>query len=92
MTNDDIRIKIMELIVPFNKKNIELKPETTFAVDLDLDSLSVMDLVAEIEDLFDIIIPLNLLPDLETIQQVSDAVEKIMGDAWAQICLISSKV
>ncbi len=81
MTNDDIRIKIMELIVPFNKKNIELKPETTFAVDLDLDSLSVMDLVAEIEDLFDIIIPLNLLPDLETIQQVSDAVEKIMGDA-----------
>lgn len=81
MSNDEIRTKIMDLIVPFNKKNIVLKPETTFAVDLDLDSLSVMDLVAEIEDLFDIIIPLNLLPDLDNIQQVSDAVEKIMGDA-----------
>lgn len=81
MTNDEIRATITDLIVPFNKKNIALKPETTFAVDLDLDSLSVMDLVAEIEDTYDIIIPLNLLPDLETIQQVTDAVEKIMGDA-----------
>jgi len=33
-----------------------------------------MDLVAEIEDDFDIILPLNLLPDLETIGQVADAV------------------
>jgi acyl carrier protein len=81
MTNEDIKNTIMELVVPFNKKSIDLKPETSFAVDLDLDSLSVMDLVAEIEDAFDINIPLNLLPDLETIQQVADAVEKIMGDA-----------
>jgi len=77
MTNEEIRNSIMTLIGPFNKKGIELTPETTFAVDLDLDSLTVMDLVAAIEDEFDIIIPLNLLPDLETIQQVTDAVEKI---------------
>lgn len=81
MTNDEIRATIIDLIVPFNKKDIPLLPETTFAVDLDLDSLSVMDLVAEIEDTYDIIIPLNLLPDLENIQQVTDAVEKIMGEA-----------
>ena len=92
MTNDEIRATIIDLIVPFNKKDIPLLPETTFAVDLDLDSLSVMDLVAEIEDTYDIIIPLNLLPDLENIQQVTDAVEKIMGEAWAQICLISFKM
>ena len=78
MTNEEIRNSIMALIAPFNKKGIELTPETTFAVDLDLDSLTVMDLVAAIEDEFDIIIPLNILPDLENIQQVSDAVEKIM--------------
>ena len=77
MTNEEIRNSILALIGPFNKKGIELAPETTFAVDLDLDSLTVMDLVAAIEDEFDIIIPLNLLPDLETIQQVTDAVEKI---------------
>lgn len=78
MTNDDIRDKIMELIDPINKKGIELKPDTTFAGDLELDSLTVMDLVAEIEDEFDILLPINKLPELETIQQVADAVEEDM--------------
>lgn len=72
---------IYDLIEPLNKKNVELKPETTFATDLELDSLTVMDLVAEIEDTFDIILPLNLLPDLETIKQVSDTVDKIMNES-----------
>ena len=78
MTNEEILARVSNLVGPFNKKNIDLYPTTTFAVDLDLDSLSVMDLVAEIEDEFDIVLPLNLLPDLENIQQVSDAVEKIV--------------
>lgn len=70
---------IYGLIAPINRKRVELKPATTFAVDLELDSLTVMDLVAEIEDEFDIVLPLNMLPDLETIEQVADAVEKIVS-------------
>ena len=70
---------IYDLISPLNKKGVDLTPATTFAVDLELDSLTVMDLVAEIEDEFDIVLPLNMLPDLETIEQVADAVEKIVS-------------
>jgi acyl carrier protein len=77
LNNEQIRDNICTLIGSFNKKNLTLQPATTFAGDLDLDSLTVMDLVATIEDEFDIILPLNLLPDLENIQQVADAVEKI---------------
>jgi acyl carrier protein len=80
MANADTLNTIYELIAPFNKKGIELAPETTFATNLELDSLTVMDLVAEIEDEFDIILPLNLLPDLETITHVADAVDKIVAD------------
>lgn len=76
-SNREIYERIVKLIEPFNKKNVDLTPETTFAGDLDLDSLTVMDLVAAIEDEFDIVLPLNMLPDLETIQQVADAVERI---------------
>lgn len=72
---------IYGLIGPINKKGVDLKPGTTFAVDLELDSLTVMDLVAEIEDEFDIVLPLNMLPDLETIEQVADAVEKIVSES-----------
>ncbi|WP_417450813.1 acyl carrier protein [Kordiimonas sp.] len=79
MANEQIIEKIYELIAPLNRKGIELKPDVTFASDLELDSLTVMDLVADIEDEFDIVLPLNLLPELETIAQVANAVEKIIN-------------
>jgi acyl carrier protein len=71
--------RIVELIVPFNKKNLPVTPGTTFATDLAFDSLTVMDLVAAMEDDFDIILPLNMLPDLETVQQVADAITTIVN-------------
>ncbi len=80
MTTDaSIYDHIVSLIAPLNKKGIEIKPDTTFATDLAFDSLTVMDLVAAMEDDFDIILPLNMLPDLETVQQVADAVTKIVA-------------
>ncbi|GAB4575429.1 MAG: hypothetical protein Tsb008_16040 [Rhodothalassiaceae bacterium] len=69
--------RICRLIIPFNKKNITISEKTTFAVDLDFDSLTVMDLVAAIEDEFDIVLPLNMLPDLDTVGEVAMAVESI---------------
>lgn len=80
MANAETLETIYSLIAPINKKGATLTPTSTFAVDLELDSLTVMDLVAEIEDEFDIILPLNLLPDLETIEQVANAVEKIVAE------------
>lgn len=77
-TNIEIYQRICALIAPFNKKGVTLAPETTFAGDLDFDSLTVMDLVAAIEDEFDIILPINRLPELETVQQVADEVETIL--------------
>lgn len=79
LSHESIRERIYVLVTSYNKKSITLHPETTFSGDLELDSLTVMDMVAMIEDEFDIVLPLNLLPDLETIQQVADAVEKIIG-------------
>lgn len=80
MAQDSTLTTLYGLVQTVNKKGIELAPSVTFAHDLELDSLTVMDLVADIEDEFDIILPLNLLPELETIGQVGDAVEKILAD------------
>ncbi|MEE8295244.1 MAG: phosphopantetheine-binding protein [Sphingomonadales bacterium] len=75
----DTLTRLNDVIAPYNKKNIPLEPSTAFASDLDLDSLTIMDMVAAIEDEWDIVLPLNMLPDLETIQQVADLVNKITG-------------
>lgn len=77
MTRDATYARLLELIEPFNKKGVALVEETSFANDLELDSLTVMDLVANIEDEWDINMPLNLLPDLETVGQLADAVVKL---------------
>ncbi len=69
--------RLAELIAPFNKKGITVSEATSFADDLELDSLTVMDLVANIEDEWDINMPLNILPDLETVGQLADAVVKL---------------
>lgn len=64
-------------IAPFNKKGVELSEATSFAGDLEWDSLTVMDFVAAIEDEFDIIITMNMQAEIENIGQLVDAVAKL---------------
>lgn len=66
-------------IEPFNKKGVEISETTTFAGDLEWDSLTVMDFVAAIEDEFDIIISMNQQAEIENVGQLVDAVEKLKG-------------
>lgn len=76
---DSVYARIIELIEPLNAKKIPLAEATSFAGDMEMDSLTVMDLVASMEDEWDIMIPLNMLPDLETIGQVADAVHGLVA-------------
>ena len=77
MDRADVDTKIRSLIEPFNKKGVEISEETTFANDLEFDSLTVMDFVAEIEDAFDIIISMNQQAEIENFGQLIDAVSKL---------------
>jgi acyl carrier protein len=48
---------------------------TRFAQDLEWDSLTVLDFVANVEDEFDILITMNQQAEIETVGQLVDAVE-----------------
>jgi acyl carrier protein len=76
-TRDETWARVAELIAPFNKKGVALGETTTFAGDLEWDSLTVMDFVAAIEDEFDILITMNMQAEIETVGQLVDAVEKL---------------
>ena len=71
--------KTLELIEPFNKKGVAVTEATRFAQDLEWDSLTVLDFVANIEDEFDIIITMNQQAEIETVGQLVDAVGKLRG-------------
>ena len=77
MDRAEVDTKIRSLIEPFNKKGVEIAEDTTFANDLEFDSLTVMDFVAEIEDTFDIIISMNQQAEIENFGQLIDAVTKL---------------
>ena len=81
MDRAEVDAKIRELAEPFNKKGVEIKEETTFQNDLEFDSLTVMDFVAEIEDEFDIIISMNQQAEIENYGQLVDSVHKMQADA-----------
>ena len=68
---------VKALIEPFNKKGVEVTEATRFAQDLEWDSLTVLDFVANIEDEFDILITMNQQAEIETVGQLIDAVEKL---------------
>ena len=69
--------RIRSIIEPFSKKGVEITDSTTFAGDLEFDSLTVMDFVAAIEDEFDIIISMNQQAEIETYGQLVDAVNTL---------------
>ena len=77
-TSDEIFAKLCELLKPFNKEGIELKQDTEFAV-LNIDSVAIMDFVMEVEDHFDIDIPLNILGDILTMADLIKVVEERIG-------------
>ena len=76
---DQIKAKTLELIEPFNKKGVEVGDSTRFAQDLEWDSLTVLDFVANVEDEFDVLISMNMQAEIETVGQLVDALEKLKG-------------
>jgi acyl carrier protein len=76
---DQTFARVAELIEPFNKKGVEITDSTTFAGDLEWDSLVVMDFVASVEDEFDILITMNMQAEIETVGQLVDAIGKLMA-------------
>ncbi len=76
---EEIVARLIELLAPYNRQGIELKPETDIAAELNIDSAGVMDFIMEVEDTFDIDIPLNVLSETRTIDDLARVVEERLG-------------
>jgi acyl carrier protein len=75
----EIYAKLIELIEPFNTKDVAITEATRFAQDLEWDSLTVLDFVANVEDEFDVVITMNMQAEIETVGQLVDALVLLNG-------------
>jgi len=74
---EDVKGRVLALIDQFNKKGVDVSEATRFAQDLEWDSLTVLDFVAEVEDEFDILITMNQQAEIENVGQLIDAVKDL---------------
>ncbi|MEJ2222131.1 MAG: phosphopantetheine-binding protein [Desulfobacterales bacterium] len=70
--------RVCELLVPFVEKGTALREDSDFVADLSFDSLKVMKLVEQVEDEYDISIPLNILPDVQTVKDFVTQLQKLV--------------
>jgi acyl carrier protein len=65
-----IETGVIEVLKTVSRRPIEPTLESDLLVDLGFDSLQVLEVIAELEDRFDVSIPLNDLPSTRTVVQV----------------------
>jgi acyl carrier protein len=67
---------VIALLERHNTAGRTIEPATELATDLNIDSVAAMDLIMEIEDRFEIDIPINLVSDMTTVSDLVALVER----------------
>ena len=71
--------QINELLDPLVEEGIGIQEGSDFVADLGFDSLKVMKFLEKVEDHYDISIPLNLLPDIQTVKDFVVQLQRIIS-------------
>ena len=73
--------QLCKLLEPFNTNGAKLSQDTDISTDLNIDSVTVMDFVMEVEDHFDIEIPMNVVSETRTVGDLARYVSSQLSKA-----------
>ena len=71
---------VLDVLRQVSRRPIEPSLSSDLIADLGFDSLQILEVIAELEDRFDISIPLNDVPATRTVAQVVDQVSRLVED------------
>lgn len=77
---DSIFRQIETLLQEYGEVQVPIQGDTDLINDLGFDSLKLMELLEEVEDVFDITYPLNDLANLHTVKDFVLQIQQIVGD------------
>lgn len=75
---DNALTTVIGIIKQLTKGSLEVTADTAIQGDTGMTSLQVMEMVLEIEETFDISFPLNRLPDIRTVQDLTREVIAVL--------------
>lgn len=73
----EVMAEICHHLQPYQTGEKPIAGDTVIAKDLAIDSLAIMDMVMELEDRFDISIPMNVVAEIHTVDQLADTILKL---------------
>ena len=68
-------------LAPYQAGEKPITGDTVIAKDLTIDSLAIMDMVMELEDRFDVSIPMNVIAEIHTVDQLADTILELRARA-----------
>ena len=71
---------VLDVLKQVSRRPIEPSLDSDLVADLGFDSLQILEVIAELEDRFDISIPLNDVPATRTVAQVVAQVARLVED------------
>ena len=74
---NEIETQIVELLAPKVPAGTLLSAQTQIVGGLGLDSVGILDFIMDVEDRFDISIPLDRVAEVQTIGELSRAIEAL---------------
>ncbi len=75
MENSKTVTEICTLLLPFNATGKKLSAQTDIPAELNIDSVGILDFIMEVEDHFDVEIPMNVVSDIRTIGELATYVQ-----------------
>lgn len=78
---DEIGRDVAAVIRRVCRRPVEVVPHSTLTADLGFDSLQTLEFVAELEDRFDIIVPIERVPQIQTVSEAVDCVRSLLAES-----------
>jgi acyl carrier protein len=73
----DVIREICLHLEPYQAGEKPITGATVIAKDLTIDSLAIMDMVMELEDRFDVSIPMSVIAEIHTVDQLADTIQDL---------------
>jgi acyl carrier protein len=74
-TRGEVMAEICRQLEPFQAEDGRpIIGATVISKDLSIDSLAVMDMVMDLEDQFDVSIPMNVVAEIQTVDELADTI------------------
>lgn len=73
----EVMREIRRHLTPYHTGETPITGETVISTGLTIDSLTIMDLIMELEDHFDVTIPMNVVAEIRTIDQLAQTVLRL---------------